>query len=76
MKWLVGFARDGYPTAYPLDRISVIWSIEPGEATFELRDNDEISVTLESAIIVDESRVMPMIDAIRRPEAETDGSDD
>jgi len=76
VNWLVGIGRDGYPTAYPLDRVKVIWSIEPGEATIELRDNDEISVTLESAVIVDEARIMPMIDAIRQPEAETDGSDD
>ena len=55
--WLTGIGRDGFPTAFPLDRISTMYSIEPNEVTVEFHVGDK-SETLESPRVVDAPQVV------------------
>lgn len=58
--WLTGIGRDGFPTAFPLDRISTMYSIEPNEVTVEFHVGDK-SETLESPRVVDAPQVVSMM---------------
>lgn len=57
-KWITGIAHDGFPTAFPLDRISTMYSVEPNEVTVEFHDIDT-SETLEFPRVVDALQVVP-----------------
>ena len=55
--WITGIGRDGFPTAFPLDRISTMYSVEPNEVTVEFHASDT-SETLEFPRVVDAPQVV------------------
>jgi len=57
VKWLIGIGRDGFPTAFPLDRISMMYSVEPNQVTVEFHASDT-SETLEFPRVVDGLQVV------------------
>lgn len=58
--WITGIGQDGFPTAFPLDRISTMYSIEPNEVTVEFHVGDR-SETLQFPRVVDAPQVVSMM---------------
>lgn len=65
MNWLVGLNGDGWPTAIPLDRISLI-SVDPDDfrALVEFRDDTARAEVLDKAMVCSESEMTWLLRAL------------